>query len=101
VVQPSAVERFPLGLTGSYSTHTLEWRPWRAAFQSVHGHHVGLPDPGNLIHRWAYTGADLPAMDGMRVHLNLWLMAGLAPIDGSEAEVVFTDADLPPLRPCP
>lgn len=100
VVQPSAIERFPLGLVGTYSTHTIDWHLARTRFLSVHGHYDSPPDPGFVIHRWSYAGPALPEPDGMRVHLNLWLMSGLAPTDGAEVEVVVTDADLPPPRAC-
>lgn len=101
VVQPSAVERFELNLAGTYTTHTIRWRPTEVRFISVHGHYAFPPDPGLVIHRWRYAGPDLPEIDGMRVHLNLWLMSGLPPTDGAEVEIVLTDVELPPPVPCP
>lgn len=101
VVQPSAIERFPLGLSGTFTTHTIDWAAARTRFSSVHGHYAVPPGPSWVIHQRRYKGPLQPEPDGMHVHLNLWLMAGLAPTDGQEVEVVFTDLELPTRRRCP
>ncbi|MFT7582216.1 MAG: hypothetical protein ACI9MR_003898 [Myxococcota bacterium] len=46
------------------STHTLRWRNGWASFASSFG---------NTHRRWTRTGSAVPARDGYRLHLNVWL----------------------------
>lgn len=111
VVQPwyhaGNLHRFPMSLTGTYTTHSFTWRAGSVSFRSLHGHSVDPITPGHVIQEWTYQGPDVPAeQDKLRVHINLWLYQGAAPSDGQEAELVVAAADLPsppapPPRPQP
>lgn len=50
----------------------------------------------NLVEEWYYTGDDNPEPSSELVHMNLWLMEGLAPSNGEEAEVEITDFEYNP-----
>lgn len=98
---PGNLETFPLSLTGTYTTHSFTWSSGLVRFLSLHGHRAA-PAPGYVIQRWSTRSRWVPdAADGLRVHLNLWLVGGAAPTDGAEVEVVITDLDLPALTACP
>ena len=43
-----------------------------------------------LIDHWANAGPDVPTPSAAHVHLNLWLMDGLAPTDGRTAHIVLS-----------
>ena len=91
-----------LQLTGTYTTHTIDWRAGEVRFTALHGHYSTPPDMSYQIAAYRVTGAAVPWQnEGLRVHINAWLVGGGAPYDGEEVEVVFTDADLPPPRACP
>ena len=100
VVQPYAapgnIHRFEMNLNGDHSTHCFDWRADAIHFQSFHGHYKEAPAPEYLIQDWTYTGGDNPPeSDGLRIHINLWLIGGAAPSNGQEAEFIVKDADLP------
>jgi len=100
VVQPYAkpgnLERFPMVLSDTLSTHYINWQADAINFKSIQGHYEEPPATGDLIHEWVYTGGDIPAdEDCLRVHINLWLYQGQAPSDGEEVEIVIADAQLP------
>lgn len=104
VVQPPTrltYEAFPVVLSGTFTTHSFAWSSGLVDFLSVHGHHAVPPSPSHVIHSDRMMGVAIPVEDDLlRVHLNAWLMNGWAPTDGAEAEVVFTQADLPAGRAC-
>lgn len=101
-------------LTGSYTTHCIDWQPDAIRFISTHGH---LPEPPNTCYcipnpangfcisdteqcGWVYRGPDIPAVEkGVRVHISLWLLdaeGDNAPLNGREAEIVIRHVELPP-----
>ncbi len=111
--RPGNLERFPIELTGTHSTHYFNWQSDSIRFRSIHGHYPEPPGPDYLIHEWLYTGTNNPPQDSnLRVHINLWLFQGNPPANGCEQEVVVSSADLPgqtslggpadvdPVRPC-
>lgn len=75
-LQPSTRERshtFPIDLTGSYTTHEIEWLPDSVRFASWHGHCDEGPC-GGWISRWTFVGERIPfEEDELRVMMNLWL----------------------------
>jgi hypothetical protein len=99
--QPSSFHRFAPNLNGDYSTHRFTWRPGTVDFESYYGIYSILPDPGNLMQRWSYSGANVPTADAglEKIDLNFWLMSGLAPTNGQEAELVIKAVhfDAPPV----
>jgi hypothetical protein len=105
VVQPpraATIHTFPLALTGTYTTHTIDWRAGEVRFSSLHGHYEAAPDRSYLIAAHRVAGAAVPwEGEGLRVHLNAWLVGGEPPTDGGEVEVIFRGADLPPFQSCP
>lgn len=82
VVQPGEVDRshsFPVELTGTYTTHEIDWLPDRVRFASWHGHCEEGPC-GGWIERWEMRGSSIPTeSDGLRVMMNLWLREGSEP----------------------
>jgi hypothetical protein len=71
--------------------YEINWQPAAVYFASREGHDLSNP----LIHEWRYEGGDIPqASDRLRIQINLWL-AGGAPADGQEVEVVIADLDTP------
>ncbi|MDQ1258170.1 MAG: hypothetical protein QG656_2779 [Candidatus Hydrogenedentes bacterium] len=100
VVQPynasGHMRRFDMKLDGEFSTHSFNWLSDSIRFRSLHGHYAEPPAPEYVIQDWTYTGSDNPPeSDGLRIHINLWLIGGTAPSDGKEAEFVVKNADLP------
>ena len=100
VVQPYAhagnIHRYEMDLNGAESTHCFDWRPDSIHFQSLQGHAKAATSAGAVIQDWVYTGKDNPVeREGLRIHINLWLIQGQPPTDGKEAEFVVKDADLP------
>ena len=100
VVQPwynsGNLERFQMELTGTYTTHYIDWHSSWIRFKSIHGHYQEPPSPDYLIHEWLYTGADTPLQgENLRVHISLWLYQGNSPSNGQGEEIVIAGADLP------
>ncbi|MCK4226350.1 T9SS type A sorting domain-containing protein, partial [candidate division WOR-3 bacterium] len=101
VIQPGShlgnVESFVTQLTGTYTTHYINWLPNLIKFKSIHGHYHEPPNPNFLIHEWLYTGNDIPLKEeNLRIHINFWLYEGKPPSNSEEVEVIVKDADLPP-----
>ena len=88
VTAADATYRFPIFLTGNYTTHRFGWTPDRILFQSFHGHRT---DPAAAFGNWRYSplpyGGKMP-LPPVHVHLNLWLFGGNAPVSGEEQEVI-------------
>jgi hypothetical protein len=87
--RPENRRRFPLGLTGEYSTHRFHWRKGSVDFQSHHGHYDRTPPKDKLIQEWTCDSRDIPKAGGEKLHINLWLMDGHPPADRKEVEVVI------------
>jgi hypothetical protein len=86
-VQPYAkrghLVRFNVPRGRARSRFTFSWRPASVVFDG-YAHAVvddGVPPPGNA-----------------RVHLNIWLAAGRAPIDGREVEVIVEKFTFTPME---
>ena len=90
--QPSSAANmlpFRLNLTnGALTTHRFIWEEDYIFFQSYHGHGEPPTDPSSLIAEWFYVGRDIPYASIERVHLNLWLFQGQAPVDTQGLEMV-------------
>jgi hypothetical protein len=85
---PGNRERFSMSLLNEASTHIIQWMADLVFFQSAQGHHSD-PPAGQVIYEWDYTGQDIPSAGGDLVHINLWLLGGLAPSNGKAAEMVI------------
>jgi hypothetical protein len=92
VVQPydaaHHLRRFTLPAT-SRSTHRFTWRPGQVSWDSFDAN-------GGLIASYEYTGSDVPKAGDERVHLNLWLFNGAAPLDGLPVDVVVQSFSFTP-----
>ncbi len=73
------------------TTHVIRWAPDRIDFTSYYGPFRTYPGAGGMIASWSYTGADIPPAGGETPRINFWLVDGLPPTDGEEAELVISD----------
>ncbi|MCA1682384.1 MAG: hypothetical protein LC685_00005, partial [Actinobacteria bacterium] len=87
VVQPAGpaghLTRFTQPSSATSSVHSFTWLPGSVQFASTAGN--GSPIAGT-----SYSGADVPTPGSERVHINLWLYAGLAPTDGAAVGVTLS-----------
>ncbi len=100
-VQPYYIEGnnhpFEVALEGSWTSHSFLWQPDYVRFRSLHGHYEEPPHEGFVIEDWLYEGASIPAESGeMLLHINLWLMSGLPPLNGQEAELIVSNVFVTP-----
>lgn len=99
VVQPSHdgnLHRFRSQLEQPFSTHSFDWQRDSIHFKSFVGHAEEPSEKPFFIQEWTYEGADNPAeSEGLRIHINLWLIKGEPPSDRKEVEFLLKDADLP------
>jgi hypothetical protein len=82
---------FSYALGGTYTTHQIDWAPGAVSFRLLHGHRCHAESPDFLISERAYLSPLIPEAGGMRLHVNLWAFAGLAPSDQQEVEVTIKD----------
>lgn len=86
VVQPNDaaghLERFVQPSTTS-STQQFTWRAGSVEWVSRNGN-------GDVIASYSYHGSDVPKPGDERVHLNLWLFNGDAPMNGQDVDVTIT-----------
>ncbi len=93
VVQPytraSNIVRFQIPPGLSASTHLFTWQPDQVFCQSLKGHSAVPSDPSSIISRHTFTEG-IPQAGGENARVNLWLLAGRAPADGKEIEIVVS-----------
>jgi hypothetical protein len=91
VVQPYSVPgnivRYVQPSTAQFTVQ-IEWRSDHVTFSSWDGWST-TPAPGDMIYQWNYTGGNIPPVGQERVHINLWLLSGSAPTNGSGDEMVI------------
>lgn len=94
--RPENIVRFrvPEGLDAS--THSFTWRRDRILCQSLKGHYVKPPGKGSIIHQHTFTRG-IPQAGAENARINLWLMAGRAPANGKEAEIIISKFEFVPL----
>ena len=98
VVQPELhqnMHRFDMNLSGSYTTHIIDWQKEIIKFKSIYGHHLNNPKNHFLINEWAYNNKQLIDDQKYRIHINLWLVNNLPPTDKKEAELILSSIDTP------
>jgi hypothetical protein len=66
----------------SQFTSQMEWAVNYVTFLAWNGW-SGTPAPADIIYQWTYTGAYIPPVGQDRVHINLWLLNGSAPVSGT------------------
>jgi hypothetical protein len=88
---PGNLHRFDIDYSAGtdVTTHVLTWLPDQLYFQSYYGDFALVPPPENMIESWYYTGDDLPPAGGENARINFWLMSGLAPANGQDAEIII------------
>jgi hypothetical protein len=99
---PGNMAKFELG-SHALSTHAYDWRPDSIFFQSLDGHHVNPPHPGDVISDWTYTGDSIPLPSTEKLYMNFYLFQSVPPADGADAELIVTDVTFTPaaLVPAP
>lgn len=90
---PGNMERFNIGPDHVPSSHGFTWLPESIVFRSARGTAYLIPESGDVIREWAYTGADIPVPGNEKARMNLWLRLGLAPLDEQEIEVIIDSFD--------
>jgi len=99
-VQGDNIDRFTFSLDGTHSTHYFNWTSSLVTFKSIHGHYQEPPNPNFLIRQFTYSGSRNPSeSEGLRIHINLWLVNGQAPSNSQEVELIIAAADLPSILP--
>lgn len=97
-VQPARRERvhkFPVALTGGYTTHEIDWREDRVRFASWHGHCETGPC-GGWIAQWEYAGEGIPSVaDRLSVRMNLWLKGSEHPAEPQDVVLRYVREPLP------
>ncbi|MCC6143435.1 MAG: hypothetical protein IT368_06485 [Candidatus Hydrogenedentes bacterium] len=99
VVQPyhrrGNIQRFEMAPGQPDTTHILDWQPSAVRCMSYAGH-APQPPAGAWIQDWTCTSKDIPrALDGLQIHINLWLVNGQPPADGNEVEFIVKAIDIP------
>lgn len=93
VVQPSNnpgnMYRFNIVDANQPTIHRFTWMEDYILFQSLYQDEVSWPMNESILAEWLYTGEDNPVPGKENPRINLWLMDGLAPIDGQEAEMII------------
>jgi len=88
---PADLDDFSYTLTGTHTTHQIDWAPGAVAYRLMHGHRTAPDLPEHLIGERSFVSPLVPGAGGMRLHVNLWTFAGSAPTDQQEVEVVISD----------
>ena len=70
-------------------TSQMEWRADHVTFTAWNGW-SNAPAAGDIIYQWTYTGSYIPPPGQERVHINLWLLNGSAPVSGVGDEMVIS-----------
>ena len=98
VVQPYTVPgnllRYTQPPTGSF-TSQMEWRADHITFRTWNGS-ADAPVAADIISQWTYSGANIPPPGAERVHINLWLLNGSAPVAGNGDELVINSFSFAP-----
>jgi len=79
----------------SQFTTQMEWRANQVIFTAWNGW-SSAPGPSNLIYQWVYKGGSIPPSGQDRVHINLWLLNGSAPLNGVGNEIVINSFSFQP-----
>ncbi|MHA1272396.1 MAG: glycoside hydrolase family 16 protein [Promethearchaeota archaeon] len=87
VVQPyyhfGNLHRFNIDQKEQDSIHKFQWCQNYIKFWSI------WSEDSSIIQEWAYLGSDIPESSTEKVHINLWLIDGLAPSNNAETEVII------------
>lgn len=104
VIQPYTrsqnIVRFqiPSGLSASW--HSFTWQPGSVFCQSRTSSNSLPPEAGSIIQQHTFTQG-VPQAGGENARINLWLLAGRAPADGKETEVIVNKFEFVPWQQRP
>jgi len=102
VVQPYTrvqnIVRFQIPAGLSSSIHSFTWTPNSVFCQSVTDIGTNAGDASQVVQRHTFTH-DVPQAGGENARINLWLMAGRAPNDGRDAEIIIRKFEFTALQP--
>lgn len=100
---PGNIFRFAISQEFTNTAHTIDWTSSSIQFTSLQGHSKEPASPTTMLDEWEYRGNNIPMEeDCLRVHINLWQIAGNSPSDDQEVIFVVADAQLPdPYQPPP
>jgi hypothetical protein len=86
---PANIHRFDIAGPRQRTTHAFAWSDTQVEFWSLWGHADPSATSEALIDHWVNAGPDVPSPSDAHVHINLWLMDGLAPADDRTAHIVL------------
>jgi hypothetical protein len=69
-------------------TSQIQWSAAQVTFSAWNGW-SSAPAAGSIISQWIYQGSSIPPAGQERVHINLWLLNGKAPVNGFGDEVII------------
>jgi hypothetical protein len=98
VVQPYTVSGnlFPyVQLSTAQFTSQMDWRADHVTFTTWQGL-SSTPAQSEIIRQWTYTGGYIPTPGQERIHINLWLLNGNAPVNGTGNEMVISSFKFQP-----
>lgn len=98
VVQPYTIQgniMYYLQPATTQFTTQMEWRADHVTFRAWNGW-ASTPAPSDMIYQWTYMGGNIPPVGQERVHINLWLLNGSAPVGGSGDEMVINSFTFQP-----
>jgi hypothetical protein len=93
---PENIHRFDIAGPRAGTTQAFDWTAERVEFWSLWGHVDPAMTSEGLIDHWVNAGSDVPTPSDAHVHVNLWLMDGLAPTDGRSAHIVLSGFSFAP-----
>jgi hypothetical protein len=79
----------------SQFTSQMEWAADHVTFRTWNGW-SSTPAPTDIIYQWTYSGAYIPPVGQERVHLNLWLLNGNAPVSRTGGELIINSFNFQP-----
>jgi hypothetical protein len=95
---PGNLDRYNQSTATQFTTQMV-WRADNVTFRSWNGW-SDTPAPSDIIHEWTYTGSNIPQPGPERVHINLWLFGGQAPLNGVGDELVIGSFTFQPSQTC-
>jgi len=91
---PGNIVQYMQSVAAQFTTQ-MEWRADHVTFTAWNGW-APVPAPGDIIYQWTYTGGYIPPVGNERVHINLWLLNGNAPVNGSGDEMIINSFTFQP-----
>lgn len=93
---PENIYRFDIVGPRRRTTHAFAWDQTQVEFWSLWGHVDPSTTSEGLIDHWVNADSDVPSPSDAHIHINLWLVGGLAPSDGRAAHIVLSGSSFFP-----